>query len=95
LTANNLSRAEREQAWEKETQEVLALAWCQLNKPIWEARREMQFYLEEHFELKRDNIVTTTIPNECMLGNKKVEVGDKLVLNGDTGTFEIIKVQRG
>jgi hypothetical protein len=38
---------------EKQTQEVLALAWSLFNKNLWEARVEMQFYLEEHFELKK------------------------------------------
>jgi hypothetical protein len=36
----------------KQTQEVLALAWSLFNRPLWEARNEMQFYLEEHFDLK-------------------------------------------
>lgn len=38
--------------WEKQVQQVLALAWCQFDKPLWQGRLEMEKYLREHFELK-------------------------------------------
>ena len=34
---------------EEHAKELLALAWCQLDEPLWKARREVEKYLDEHF----------------------------------------------
>ena len=39
--------------WEKQTQELLALAWSLFNEPLWRARRDMELHLQERFELKK------------------------------------------
>lgn len=38
---------------EEHVKMLLALAWTSFDKPLWQARREMQDYLEKNFELRK------------------------------------------
>jgi hypothetical protein len=38
---------------EEHVKNILALAWASFDTPLWHARKEMQEYLEKHFELKK------------------------------------------
>ncbi len=47
-------------SFEDHAKELLALAWCRLDTPLWSARYDVEQYLKENFELKEDSDETVT-----------------------------------
>lgn len=72
---------------EKATQDVLAMAWSLFNRPLWEARNEMQFFLEDLFELKKKTPID--------LSSTPVKVGDLVTVNGEECLVVRKRDQRG